>query len=186
MTLVLATIIKRLRDNAPTFQKRVGGTSAFQEAALEDVDIPLPHAFVVPLTDNASPPANMGGSQRIEERFAVILCVDNKTNREDGVGMIAADVLRSLRQELFNSLLGWAPQETMDNTQYVGGRHLSMTRSRLWHQYEFKTAYFVSGAEPGQTGEETCVPLAQFYTRTTAPGSPPRQPGLDDFDTLEP
>jgi hypothetical protein len=187
-----AEIIKRLREKAPMFERRVGGTAAFQQAsdtALEGGDIPVPQAWVVPLSEQADPPSNMGEPQRVSERFGVIICLSNGAGRADGLGLIAADGLRAARQELLNALMprrdayadeatrDWLTAPHYDGCHYIGGRHLQMNRARMWHQFEFEMQYYVNyEAEP-----DACTPLRKAYLRLHPEGTP-RSPGYEDFE----
>lgn len=175
--MIYAGIIKRIRDKAPLFQQRVGGTADFIVKSNEDADIAMPHAWVVPLSETADPSSNMGRPQRVSERFGVIVCVTNALGRDDGLGLIASDALRAIRQSLFNSLLGWEPLPYYDTVSYVGARHLSMNRARIFHQYDFSVAYPVDvDGEP-----DACVPLREAYRRIGITGQP-RPPGTEGME----
>lgn len=148
------TLIKKLRDECPTFARRVSGTAKFNEIANDDTDIPLPHAFVMPLVERAQARTNMGRAQKVVETFAVVICVNNATQLVDGVGVVASDVLKTLRQEVFDALLSDLQQPNHRGMEFVGSRHITMNKARLWHQFEFNVEYYVDSRKPAQ-GDET-------------------------------
>jgi hypothetical protein len=177
--VIYVTIIRRLREVATTFERRVGGTALFEALSSDDnTDIPLPYAFVVPLHEVAESNEDLSTPQMVYERFGIVVAVDNKPQRDDGLGLIALDELRALRQELFNGLLGWSPLSYLSDVSYVGGRHLKMTRARLWHQYEFTFKYQVNRAERPEDNE--CWPLQEAYARVLPEGAI-RPPGTEGF-----
>lgn len=167
--MIYAGIIKRLRETCPTFERRIGGTALFESLSKDDnSDMKMPHAFVVPLHETADERADMAQyNQKVKERFAVIVAVGNSENRSDGLGLIAMDIMRAIRQEFINSLLKWEPLPHYDACQYVGARHLTMTRVRLWRQFEFSTAYYIS-----PDARETCTHLKEAYIRAGIRGYP--------------
>ena len=179
MTLVYAEVIKRIRQKSPFFQNRVGGTAAFEAMTKEDsADIQTPHAWVVPLQEVADDAANLSVPQKVRERFGVVIAVSNAAGRDDGLGLIAMDQLRAARQELVNALMGWEPTPFCDSIRYAGARHLSMSRSKLWHQTEWSVGYYVKPVDQ----PDACVPLREAYKRLTVNGVPVREPGTDQFE----
>lgn len=187
-----AELIRRARDKATIFQRRVGGTGAM--AAIlerEATEVETPQAWIVPLTETATAPANLSESQKVHERFGVIVVVANTANRADGLGLIATDSLRVVRQELFNAFLPrlseWAPEadrrwmgaDHYIGCRYVGGRHLQMTQARLWHQYEFSLEYYIGY----DVNEDPCYPVREAYLRLHPEGTP-RPEGYTGFDLV--
>ncbi len=175
--MIFAGIIKRLRDEAPVFERRVGGTALYQTLSEDDgMDLEMPYAFVLPLNQIAEERTNLGeNNQRVKERFAVMVVADNSVERKSGLGLIAADVLRGTRGEILQALMPWCPLPHYDNIQFVGARPIKMTRVRLWHQFEFQTAYYV-----GATEHEDCIRLREAYVRGGITGVP-RPESYDGF-----
>jgi hypothetical protein len=176
--VLYSQIIKHLRTTCPVFNNRVGGTAAFERMSAEDAnDLTMPYGFVVPLDEVAEPRTNLGEYHHVVERFGIIVALNNTVQRDDGLGMIAMDQLRAIRQQLINALLPWSPVEHYDTFQFIGGRHLTMNRARLWHQYEFSTMYMV-GVD---NAVENCVPLTAAYRRDGITGFPPPA-GYEGFE----
>jgi hypothetical protein len=180
--MIYGGIIKRLREQAPMFERRVGGTAQFESLSKEDsVDLKMPYGFVVPLYETAEPRANMADNQRVTEKFAIIVAVDNSTERKDGLGLIAMDLMMVIRQELFDAMLPWEPLPYYDTIQYVGSRHLTMSRVRLWRQFEWSVSYPVTA----KVGVHHCVKLQETYAREGITGFPP-PPGYEGFEGVYP
>lgn len=157
----LTEVIFRLRDVCPVFERRVGGTASFDAATSVDRQFPLPHAFVVPTDETAKEADGNATAQRITERFAVVVAVDNRQNPDDGAGKVALSVLEDVRRQLLAGLLGWEPVQIgkppmgipeeledmavnsrADWVRYIGARHIMMTNGRLWHQFDFELSYY--------------------------------------------
>lgn len=187
--LLYAEIIARIRDRAPTFERRVFGTAEFEVASNDEADIILPQAWVVPVEEFGEAPENMGSSQQVRERFGVVVAVSNSMQREDGLGLFAMDGLRALRQQLFNSLLrrvnmddperDWMLPSHYVGCVFIGGKHLKMHRARLFHLYIFEVQYRVAPEDV----PDTCVPMREMYVRI---GVDPfeRPPGYENFEKV--
>lgn len=130
----LTPVIARLKTAAPLLAGRVAGTAEF-EAALDARELAVPHGFVMPLAEGvrASRTAPLV-VQAIDERFAVIVAV---ANTADPRGQAGAELLHDIRAQLWSALIDWPPAADLSPCEYRGGRHLTMTRGRLWHQYDF-------------------------------------------------
>ena len=140
----ISPIIVQLRADAGTaarFSSRVAGAADF--AALADADraFDLPHAFVVFLTEEVEEDQTAGlVSQAIREVFGIIVAVANDDRR----GQDACDQLADIRDELWTALLGWSPDVTeLPGLEYEGSVHLDISKSRVWHQFNFSTLRIV-------------------------------------------
>lgn len=120
--------------------KSVSGAAALAGASSDLKQ--TPSAFVVPMSDRASP--NRTGTMVVQQnnttRFAVILAVQNL---RDARGHKAQDDLRTLRQDILTALHGWQPGEAFDPIEYGGGRMLQLNNQVLWWQDEFLTSHFI-------------------------------------------
>lgn len=137
--MLLTDTIIRIKDQVATFSDRVGGTTEFAAAQEMQETLAVPHAFVMPLADLPSTSLEVFGVlQQIEERLGVLVAVDNTT---DTRGQAASDQIESIRGELWTALLGWSPDPAVyECIEYAGGFHLTMSRARLWHQFDFTTS----------------------------------------------
>lgn len=158
----LSEVILRVRAAAPTVGRRVGGTAAFTAANQAGANIDLPHAFVVPMSEQAADTTNMGTAQKVTERFAVIVAVSNSVDPRHGEGKTAIDMVKTIRNELFASLLGWEPTPASDTFKYVRGFHLDMNKERYWHQFEFQFSYYI-GPDCAPEDALTVAKLKQLF-----------------------
>jgi len=136
--MLLQPIANQLIAQVTDFRK-VAGAANFA-AAQEDLKA-TPSAYVIPLSDVAQRNTLVGlsVSQRVIERFGVILAVDNKRDvRGDAVNA----VLEPIRAATLVALLGMVPATDYDPVLYAGGRLLLLDVSVMWWQLEFTTGYF--------------------------------------------
>ena len=141
--MLLQPIIDRIKAQVAALSNRVGGTAEFAAATEMQESLPVPHAFVMPLADGAPDSLVVTGVvQNIEERFAVIVAVDNTAESR---GQTASDALEPIRASLWAALLDWTPDaDVNEGVEYRGGQHLAMNRARLWHQYDFASRRVIS------------------------------------------
>jgi len=95
-------------------------------------------AFVVQLSETASS-NNLDNSisQKITERFGVIVALDNGSSEKGKTGLIAYDKLFDIRAQIFKAILGWSMDGTEGPISYAGGKIAGINRSYLWYQFEF-------------------------------------------------
>jgi len=99
-------------------------------------------AFVIPLSDSASPNAHDNGVvQDVTERFGVVVALATDSSDKDKTGITAYDLVHDVRNELFKALVGWLPDGQQEVVTYRGGRTLGVNRAYLWYQFEFETAF---------------------------------------------
>ena len=141
----LSAIIRRMRSRCPSFQNRVGGTASFAAvtAAGEEADLPVPHCFVVPMTEQStSVPSTVNIGAREDKRretFATVICVDNTVQgggKTAGVmSLIAVDQVSAIEEEIEDAFDDWVPHSRYDAIQFHQGEHIGMDAKRLWHQF---------------------------------------------------
>lgn len=146
----LEPIIAALRQRcAGTFVDRIAGAAQFTYLK-ENVSLPVPFAFVIPLDDNPSPSkAQNSVRQELQDSFAVVVAINNVVDEK---GQNAAHTVDSIRALLWSALLGWQPSDRYDGIEYEGGQLLALDRARLWYQFEFSAAMEI---EPADGYQET-------------------------------
>lgn len=136
-------VINRLKAPSPvalTGMRQVG-TCADAESALTGT-VSVPAAFVLPVSELGAPSqVTQVTRQRITCRFGVLLCV---ANRRDNRGDAALGDLASVRAQLRQALVGWAPDPaTGEPVQFARGRFFRMEAGRVWwlDEFDFVTFY---------------------------------------------
>lgn len=133
-------VITQIRTYAPSFQNRIAGAADFATGLETVVNMDFPAAYVIKLEETASPNSSMNSLfQEVNERFAVILEVDNSIKGGgDRRGQGAIDQVDALKFEVFASILNWRITErATKGIQYDGAHVLDFDRARLWYQLEF-------------------------------------------------
>lgn len=134
--LVIARIAE-LNTAATVFRAVAGAADLI--AAMDDMK-QSPAAYVVPVTDDATPNslASMAVAQRVTARFGVVI---GEKNLRDARGQAANKGLRVLRLAVGGQLHGWRPSDDYDVLEYAGGRLLRMDVEHqvLWWQDNYRT-----------------------------------------------
>ena len=139
-------VIAQLRALCPAFNNNVAGAADYANGVEEQVWLPLPAAYVVPMNDDADENTSMTGLQQIvTERIAVILVLNNATSASDRRGQASAEQYGTLRAAVFKALLNWRPdwaanQATNRESRgiyYLGGELLDFDRARLFYRFTF-------------------------------------------------
>jgi hypothetical protein len=131
----LSTIILALRAGNTYFGNRIGG--AIDLARVQSNTLIDEVAFVIPLGEDAS--ENDGDTainQVIKERFGVICVIKNDNNASEKSGILAYDVLDTVRAGLVKILVNFDIGYE-SSIEYSAGRLLDIDRAWLWWQYEF-------------------------------------------------
>ncbi len=130
-------IIDRLKTNALSLGGRVSGASEFS-AEVEAMRLPLPCAFVLRASGEAQSATSLGAVlQMVNQDFAIVIAVDNS---KDTRGQDGAESLDAILEDVQLALLGWTPPVEEHNAfEFVRDDHISIDRSRLWHQTIYRT-----------------------------------------------
>ncbi|MBS0507598.1 MAG: hypothetical protein JSR53_09490 [Proteobacteria bacterium] len=135
----LEPIIARLKG-AATGLKAIGG-AADLDAALAGV-VPVPSAFVIPISDSASALESTGAYDEWDWcEFGVILAV---ASLQGARGEAALGALVPMRRQVRAALSGWAPdQDTGEPVQKTRGHLLRLDGDgRLWWMDQFRWKSF--------------------------------------------
>jgi hypothetical protein len=137
-------IIPRIRAQCPIFANRVAGSATYRQVSLQD-DFPVPHAFVLPLGDNADGEVMLSGlDQELTTRFAVVVAV---ANTSDERGQEAAETIYTCRAQLLAALVGWTPAAGFGAVLYRGmPDDPDVNRARAWAQFDFEALDYTATA----------------------------------------
>jgi hypothetical protein len=149
-------------------------------------------AFVVQLSETT--PGNLydsGINQKVTEKFAVVVAIDNATSAKETTGIVAHDELFGIRAELFSAILGWQISGTEGIISFAGGRLLEMDRARMWYQFEFETTIRIDDDDGFDNGADTLPTMDTVFaeydlnpiTNMTAADFDPDMTTLIDFAT---
>ena len=166
----IGPICLKIRLAETRFENRVFG--AAELALALEYTLKNESAFIIPLGDPVSTNTlDNGISQKISDRFAVVVALDNGSSDRDKVGLRAYDALHDARAEIFSAILGWQIPGTESLVSYGGGRIAGINRAWLWWQYEFVADTRISdddGVEAvGEDGvsEETLPSFDSIYAQ---------------------
>jgi hypothetical protein len=123
----------------PIFNGNVGGAADYSVGLESTTTMALPCCFVYPVSDDPAPNEDMGGALRqlVQERIAVVVCVDNSADRR---GQAGADSIEAIKYALFAGILNFYPSDQFRANQglrYGGGHLLGFDRARLFWNFEF-------------------------------------------------
>jgi len=136
----LGQIVLKIRDGDTAFDDRVGGAAELA-LALENT-LQAEMAFVIQLSEGANPnKLDNGISQKVMEKFGVIVALKNDGTQTDKTGIDAYDRLHTVRAEIWKAVLGWKMDDMEDLVSYVGGRVIDINRAYLWYQFEFVVGF---------------------------------------------
>lgn len=150
----LATVISALRANCPSFENRVGGAAEY--AAIDVTNLPMPCAFVLPVTEIGEDMDVMQTDyrQRVKQTFGVVVLVSTVDQER---GQDAFDAIEDLKKEIFKAILGTSTSET-DEIVYEGYSQPDLTRARLALQINFSVSYDVVDSDTGHGRELSDLP----------------------------
>lgn len=133
-------IIARLKSEVPAFSNRVFGSAAYAQAMNTQLEMALPHAFVIPTAIEAEPNELMGGLtlQRVSEAFRVVIVVDNTSDER---GQTASEAVEAHLSGVITALVGWQNEAGYSDFELVGGEMESIDRARLGWGFDFTTFY---------------------------------------------
>lgn len=151
----LSKIVLKLRLQNTRFKENVVG--AAELAAATENTFLKETAFVIPLSESCAP-NNYDNtiSQKITERFGIVVAIKNDTVKLERTGIVSFDSLEAIRTEIFKGILGWQLPDMDGIIYYVGGSVLDINPAWLWYQYEFESMRYLDqddAVDEGYTDE---------------------------------
>ena len=162
--MLLSPIILKIRAGETEFNNYIGG--AAELALAMEYSLTKEAGFVIQLAETAS--ANDYDStinQKISERFAVVVALDNGTSDRDKMGLIAYDRLAGIRAEIFSAILGWQIPGTESIVSYSGGKVLGINRAWLWYQFEFSSDTRITDEDGVDNGADDLPWFDEIYAQ---------------------
>ena len=136
MDLDIDPWIQRIRDQVPQLR---GVAGAAELAAVKDLAQRAPHAWVIPLAEDAGQNVLLNAvSQRVTERIGVVIAVRNS---RDARGHTAHNVLRYIRRQIKDALIGWLPDPNEEEVTFNRGRLIDFSDRVIWWQDEYVWSY---------------------------------------------
>jgi|HubBroStandDraft_3_1064219.scaffolds.fasta_scaffold00005_36 hypothetical protein len=149
---VIDETIQQLRDYCPLLAGRVAGAANFANGLQNyNANMPLPAAYVIPLSEEAEPNQVMIGLiQKVHRTIGVVVEFDATADRR---GQVPAMHFDAMEAGILRALLNWPPTwcRTPNNQgfQLSGGRTLDLDRARLFYQWEFGLDWQIDDAQDG-------------------------------------
>lgn len=146
--MILAGFISQLRANAPMFGGRVAGAAEFMRGLREyNTSLPLPAAYVLPGTQDATPNDSWGGLQQLVH-YGVGVAVELDA-QQDRRGQAPAMNLDDVRDQVFGSVLNYMFDDchVARGVSYVGAHWLDLDRARLFYQFDFNVDWQITDAD---------------------------------------
>ena len=170
----IGPIVLKLRAAETRFGDMIAGAAELAYALSGTLTKEV--AFVIPLTETAKTnDLDSGISQKITERFGVIVALDNATSDRDKTGLTAYDTLHDIRTELFSAILGWQIPGTEDLVSYGGGRSIGITRATFWYQFEFVTVTRIDDDDGIDVGAKDLKDFDKIYAQWAITGPAGKQ-----------
>lgn len=193
MTSIIGAFIEQVRANAPVFGGRVAGAAEFYKGLRDyNTSMPLPAAYVLPLTQDAGPNLLWNGLiQIIQKGVGVAVELDAQQDRRGQRPVMDFD---AIEVELFRSVLNLLLPgcNMVRGVYFTGARYLDLDRARLWYQWEFGLDWQVDDTDgvqpysipletvevdvfhaPGAVGVPGDLPAAVIQVKTGDPPLPP-------------
>lgn len=151
----LSSIVKQLRQYVPVFNGNVTHCLSYELGAVS-THMKKPCAYVsFDSSEFEEMPKNGLATQEETDRFSVFVEVDGK--KSDEKGQAAADILDTLRQQLFLALVGYEPGEEYYPIQASAISLFDGNRALVVYRFEFATGRRIgrsSRTQPPETWQE--------------------------------
>lgn len=176
--MILAATITQLRAAAPVFGGRVAGAAEFVRGVRDyTTALPLPAAYVMPVSQEADSNQSWGGLQQLVHYvIGVAVELDAQTDRR---GQTPAMDLDGIRDEIFAAILNYKIDDchVARGMSFVGGHYLDLDRARLFFQFDFLVDWQITDAD-GFDNNASAVPIESIEIDIFGPHGVPA-PGTD-------
>ena len=179
-------VIEQLKLAAPVFAGNVAGAARYANAVSDQVWLPRPAAYVIPVEDEPEPVTNQTGYQQIiVERIGIIVDLDNSLDRRGQAA--ASNAVDEVRAALLKAVANWRTDETRQarGFSYASGGLIqdSMNRARLQWQYDFTIKTWIDNDDVWQP---TATPLLDLRATVTDESGDAANHTLAIFDVALP
>lgn len=151
----LSPIVKQIRQYVPIFNGRVAASLNYELGA-ESTQMPRPCAYVsFDSSEFEQSPRNGLAIQDETDRFSVFVEIDGKKGDERGQSV--ADILDTIRSQLFVALVGYEPGAEYEPIQVSAISVFSGNRALIVYRFEFSVGRRVGRAnktQPAETWQE--------------------------------
>jgi hypothetical protein len=177
-------VASQIRTLAPLFAGNVAGAAAYANGVADQVWLPSPAAYVIPLSQDAEENTSMTGLyQIVRERVGVIvvletLKVGGAADLADRRGQAASAYIDTVKYAIFRAILNWRPDWDSANPavnregkglSFVGAEFPeagAFDRARFFYQFVFQLETTITDADGWLLG---WVPLTDVGGTITDP-----------------
>lgn len=134
--MLIESVIRRLRASETRFGRRVAGLAELQQARNEGHMV-IPYAYVVPLKETV---IDEDGTETRLRRFTIrhdIVVATVIDARADDRNQLSTHEIDDIRNELFDSLLGWSPGGGFMDLRYREMNIGDVLQSRTQMNWQF-------------------------------------------------
>ncbi|WP_424139898.1 phage tail terminator protein [Roseomonas chloroacetimidivorans] len=138
-------VIQQLRSHAPIFNGNVAGAASYVQAK-DQVWLPQPAAYVIPLEDEPGENTQQGGTgyyQVVREKIGVIIDLSNHEDPTDRRGQTpSTQAVDQFRAAIWAAILNWRPDPSVQSRGFVyaGGGLVPDGINRSWLRWQFDFA----------------------------------------------
>lgn len=172
--MYIKEIITQIRDNCPLLEDKVFPTHDLERELKTGEDSAKTPPFLYVMSTRIQPKERGSEEQDwqdVTETFLTLLCVDNKSRRQEDSDLSPYDQVQATYQELYNALIGWRPTPNGQNAQLLDAYHFMTTESRLYWIYEWTYGYRMKSTVP----EEADTLIGDFYVAQGQDGTIPQE-----------
>lgn len=145
----IADIITQLRTYATVFGERVHGAAEYSAIEGQEVtSLAVPSAYVIPISDETTETTSKASNAphiEVTSNFAVLVVVDNTTDRTGLAGVKSYDAIRTA---LWAALFNWPVESSVITPlRYRGSRLIERNRARLSWAFNFSYGFTITPAD---------------------------------------